>query len=220
MSDSGEPETSVQESQLAEQEDEMPKSWKKRMLDEDSKNESSRLKNPKKVAKRTSRKLEADFEPAVLPLDCSICKRPFLDPVVTNCYHYFCKKCALKRHTENNKCFVCNEPTLGVFSTAVEVKQRIAETQKEARAMVKEVSAMLEKASAMVDDARVISEKAAKMVEEVEIMVEKAADMAMTAEETATKAAKMVREADITMETAKAKMVKALALTKTVMWTV
>lgn len=105
MSDSGEPETSVQESQLAEQESksqkcEMTKSLKRRTLEEDedehSRNETSRLEKAKKVAKQTSRKLETDFEPTVFPLDCSICKQPFLDPVVTNCYHYFCKKCALK----------------------------------------------------------------------------------------------------------------------------
>ncbi|XP_020877998.1 pre-mRNA-splicing factor cwc24 [Arabidopsis lyrata subsp. lyrata] len=234
MSDSGEAKTSEEESQLAEQEtetreDEMTKNLKKRGLDvdkdEDSKNESSRLeKLEKKVKKATSRKLETDFEPTeendALPLACSICKKPFMDPVVTKCNHYFCDKCALKHQTENDNCFVCNEPTLGVFNTAVEIKERIDEEREKARAMVKEVRVMLEKASTMADGARGISEKAVKMVEEIERMVEKVAAMATKAAETATMAADMVQEAEETMETAKANMAKAFAVMKTVMWNV
>ncbi|CAH8273578.1 unnamed protein product, partial [Arabidopsis lyrata] len=229
MSDSGEAKTSEEESQLAEQEtetreDEMTKNLKKRGLDvdkdEDSKNESSRLeKLEKKVKKATSRKLETDFDDA-LPLACSICKKPFMDPVVTKCNHYFCDKCALKHQTENDNCFVCNEPTLGVFNTAVEIKERIDEEREKARAMVKEVRVMLEKASTMADGARGISEKAVKMVEEIERMVEKVAAMATKAAETATMAADMVQEAEETMETAKANMAKAFAVMKTVMWNV
>lgn len=31
-----------------------------------------------------------------LPFACFICRQPFVDPVVTNCKHYFCEHCALK----------------------------------------------------------------------------------------------------------------------------
>lgn len=41
----------------------------------------------------------------------------------------------MQHHTENNQCFVCDEPTLGVFNTAVEVKKRIAEEQEKARGL-------------------------------------------------------------------------------------
>ncbi|EOA22357.1 hypothetical protein CARUB_v10002978mg [Capsella rubella] len=229
MSDSSEPKTSaVQESRLAEQETNSPqgdvtKNLKKRSLDA-GEVEGSRLENlKKKDKKQTSRNLEADFEPTEeeddpLPLDCSICKRPFLDPVVTNCNHYFCEKCALKHHTENNNCFVCNEPTFGDFITAVEIKERIEEEREKARAMVKEVSAMVERASVMNDDAKGASERALKMVAEVETMLEKVAAMATKAGETAAMAAEMVQEADATMETAKANMIKAFAVIKTVVW--
>ncbi|KAH6786102.1 hypothetical protein C2S51_038557 [Perilla frutescens var. frutescens] len=61
-----------------------------------------------------------------LPFACFICRQPFEDPVVTKCKHYFCEHCALKHHAKNKKCFVCNEPTLGIFNSAFEIRKRIA----------------------------------------------------------------------------------------------
>ncbi|KAL9439225.1 hypothetical protein AB3S75_024808 [Citrus x aurantiifolia] len=65
-----------------------------------------------------------------LPFACFICRKPFVDPVVTKCKHYFCEHCALKHHSKNKKCFVCNEPTLGIFNTALEIRKRMAEEGK------------------------------------------------------------------------------------------
>ncbi|XP_072984091.1 zinc finger CCCH domain-containing protein 15 [Typha latifolia] len=59
-----------------------------------------------------------------LPFACFICRQPFEDPVVTKCKHYFCEHCALKHHSKNKKCFVCNKPTLGIFNTAHEIRKR------------------------------------------------------------------------------------------------
>ncbi|XP_009609000.1 zinc finger CCCH domain-containing protein 1 [Nicotiana tabacum] len=61
-----------------------------------------------------------------LPFACFICREPFVDPVVTKCKHYFCEHCALKHHAKNKKCFVCNQPTLGIFNTAFEIRKRMA----------------------------------------------------------------------------------------------
>ncbi|CAM8915974.1 unnamed protein product [Rhodiola kirilowii] len=61
-----------------------------------------------------------------LPFACFICRKSFVDPVVTTCKHYFCEHCALKHHSKNKKCFVCNKPTLGIFNTAHEIRKRIA----------------------------------------------------------------------------------------------
>ncbi|ONH95912.1 hypothetical protein PRUPE_7G095500 [Prunus persica] len=47
-------------------------------------------------------------------------------PVVTKCNHYFCEHCTLKHHSKNKKCFVCNKPTLGIFSTVYEIRRRMA----------------------------------------------------------------------------------------------
>ncbi|GMI89980.1 hypothetical protein like AT1G01350 [Hibiscus trionum] len=66
-----------------------------------------------------------------LPFACFICRQPFVDPVVTKCKHYFCEHCALKHHAKNKKCFVCNQPTLGIFNTAHDVRRRMAEEGKQ-----------------------------------------------------------------------------------------
>ncbi|XP_074263391.1 zinc finger CCCH domain-containing protein 1-like [Silene latifolia] len=65
-----------------------------------------------------------------LPFACFICRQPFVDAVVTSCKHYFCEHCALKHHSKNKKCFVCNEPTGGIFNTATEIRKRAAADKK------------------------------------------------------------------------------------------
>lgn len=40
-----------------------------------------------------------------LPFACFMCRKPFVDPVMTKCKHYFRKHCALKHHAENKKFF-------------------------------------------------------------------------------------------------------------------
>lgn len=65
------------------------------------------------------------------PFACFICRRPFEDPVVTKCKHFFCEHCALKHHSKNKKCFVCNKPTLGIFNAAHEIRKKIAQEKKE-----------------------------------------------------------------------------------------
>ncbi|KAL9234539.1 hypothetical protein vseg_009398 [Gypsophila vaccaria] len=65
-----------------------------------------------------------------LPFACFICRQPFVDAVVTNCKHYFCEHCALKHHSKNKKCFVCDQPTGGIFNTATEIRKRTAAEKK------------------------------------------------------------------------------------------
>ncbi|KAL2925130.1 Zinc finger CCCH domain-containing protein 1 [Bienertia sinuspersici] len=73
-----------------------------------------------------------DDDDDALPFACFICREPFVDPVVTKCKHYFCEHCALKHHARNKKCFVCNQPTLGIFNTAHEIRKRMAADKKSA----------------------------------------------------------------------------------------
>lgn len=68
-----------------------------------------------------------DDDEESLPFACFICRQPFEDPVITKCKHYFCEHCALKHHSRNKKCFVCNQPTLGIFNTAHEIRKKMAE---------------------------------------------------------------------------------------------
>ncbi|XP_024009907.1 zinc-binding protein A33 [Eutrema salsugineum] len=198
------------------------------------------------VAKKpTARKLEFERsaeEDDALPLACSICRKPFLDPIVTRCYHYFCKHCALKHHEKNVNCFVCDKPTLGFFKTAVKVKKKIAKLDEFSVAMVKEVSTMVAKAAVMMKNANAMSAESAEIVEEVETMVEMVEtygaesaedpsswdsvvrmvenmeEAAADAREMAEKAAEMIQVANATTETARAAMAKALMVMKKVKW--
>uniref|UniRef100_A0A1J3F1M3 Zinc finger CCCH domain-containing protein 1 n=1 Tax=Noccaea caerulescens TaxID=107243 RepID=A0A1J3F1M3_NOCCA len=78
---------------------------------------------------------DSDEDDDALPFACFICRDPFVDPVVTKCKHYFCEHCALKHHTKNKKCFVCNQPTLGLFNAAHEIKKRMAEERSKAQGL-------------------------------------------------------------------------------------
>ncbi|XP_048604103.1 postreplication repair E3 ubiquitin-protein ligase RAD18-like isoform X1 [Brassica napus] len=230
MTDSGEAKEShpAVEQDFKSQEGQTTQNSNKRTLDEASKNETSGLETLKKMAKPTARKIEfktieEEEEEDALPLECSICRKPFLNPVVTNCNHYFCNLCALMHHEKNTNCFVCNQPTLGVFNTAVDIKKKIANVRQKARAMVKEVSTMLAKALVIRKDADAMAAQSAGMVEDVETIVDLVESMevvAAKAKEMAEKAAEMVKEANDTTETAKREMAKALGVMRKVKWNV
>jgi len=70
---------------------------------------------------------EEASEEEELPFACFICREPFTNPVVTKCNHYFCEKCALNHHTKTKKCFVCNEPTLGIFNNPKKLAAKLKE---------------------------------------------------------------------------------------------
>jgi RING finger protein 113A len=56
--------------------------------------------------------------PHKYPQMCSLCERPFRDPVMTLCRHYFCEDCALARFRTDPKCPQCGAPTNGIFNGA------------------------------------------------------------------------------------------------------
>lgn len=63
-----------------------------------------------------------------LPFACLICRKPWeecQDPVVTKCGHYFCEQCALKQNAKTSKCFVCQQPTGGIFNVARDILKKI-----------------------------------------------------------------------------------------------
>lgn len=53
-----------------------------------------------------------------LPFACHICRGPFEEPVVTQCCHFFCQSCILKRVRDENdqSCPICKKDTNGVFN--------------------------------------------------------------------------------------------------------
>jgi len=70
-----------------------------------------------------------DGEDDEIPFACFICRKPFTNPVVTRCKHYYCESCALSHHRKSNKCFICNEPTNGIFN----IPKKLVEKLKQAK---------------------------------------------------------------------------------------
>lgn len=53
-----------------------------------------------------------------LPFACYLCRDRFVDPVVTICSHYFCRKCIESDSRNNKVCPICQKKTFGVFNKA------------------------------------------------------------------------------------------------------
>ncbi|KAF9520985.1 hypothetical protein BS47DRAFT_1335072 [Hydnum rufescens UP504] len=80
---------------------------------------------------------ESDTDEEDIPWACYICRKPYTDPVVTRCQHYFCSACAIKRFAKTPKCAACSAPTGGIFNRADKVveKMRAAVRAKEEKEM-------------------------------------------------------------------------------------
>lgn len=70
-------------------------------------------------------KYEIHSDEEELPFRCFICRKSFVDPVVTKCKHYFCEKCALLHFKKTTRCFICTVQTGGVFNPAKELIARM-----------------------------------------------------------------------------------------------
>ncbi|WFD36461.1 N-terminal methionine N(alpha)-acetyltransferase NatE [Malassezia cuniculi] len=68
-----------------------------------------------------------------VPFACLLCRKPFTDPVVTLCGHYYCSSCAITRFAKTPKCFACGAKTGGIFNAATKIIARI-QSRNEARA--------------------------------------------------------------------------------------
>ncbi|EQL28716.1 hypothetical protein BDFG_08571 [Blastomyces dermatitidis ATCC 26199] len=82
-----------------------------------------------------------------IPFACVICKKPYKEPIVTKCGHYFCEACALQRYRKNPSCAACGAGTGGVFNTAKKLRrllekkrERIRRRKEKAREEGEEVS--------------------------------------------------------------------------------
>lgn len=65
-----------------------------------------------------------------IPFACVICKKPYKNPIVTRCGHYFCEACALGRYRKNPSCAACGASTNGVFNGA-KMLQRLLDKKRE-----------------------------------------------------------------------------------------
>lgn len=81
--------------------------------------------NPKRQVEDVS---DSDSDEDI-PFACLICRKPYTDPVVTRCGHYYCSSCAIKRYARNPKCLACSAPTGGIFNRADKVIAKLNKTQ-------------------------------------------------------------------------------------------
>lgn len=61
-----------------------------------------------------------------IPFACFLCRKAFVDPIVTTCGHYFCQSCILQTLKDNqtsstsastsSACPICSKDTMGVFN--------------------------------------------------------------------------------------------------------
>ncbi|KAI9894604.1 MAG: RNA-splicing factor [Vezdaea aestivalis] len=68
-----------------------------------------------------------------IPFACVICKKPYNNPIVTKCGHYFCEACALKRYRKTPNCVACGSGTGGVFNGAKNLKRLLEKKRERAR---------------------------------------------------------------------------------------
>ncbi|PIC42641.1 hypothetical protein B9Z55_009654 [Caenorhabditis nigoni] len=72
------------------------------------------------------------------PEDCFICGKPFVDPIVTKCKHYFCTMCALNAFKKSSKCPICHQNTEKIMNAAKDLinflkRKKKLEAEKEAK---------------------------------------------------------------------------------------
>ena len=68
-----------------------------------------------------------------IPFACIICKKPYTNPIVTKCGHYFCEACALQRYRRNPGCAACGAGTGGVFNGAKNLRKILDRKRERAR---------------------------------------------------------------------------------------
>ncbi|TDL26022.1 hypothetical protein BD410DRAFT_716835 [Rickenella mellea] len=74
---------------------------------------------------------DSDSDDEDIPFACLICRKPYTDPVVTRCGHYYCSACAIKRFAKTPKCLACGSPTGGIFNRADKVIAKMEMKRKE-----------------------------------------------------------------------------------------
>ncbi|EEB12299.1 RING finger protein 113A, putative [Pediculus humanus corporis] len=74
---------------------------------------------------KNTERYEIDSDDEHLPFKCYICRKSFVNPIVTKCRHYFCENCALKQFKKTSRCYVCNKQTGGVFNPAKDLMDKL-----------------------------------------------------------------------------------------------
>ena len=107
-------------------------------LDKDWEKVGDKVKkgNGGKAVKSLAEAEDSEEEDAALegiPFACILCKKPYTNPIITKCGHYFCESCALQRYRKNPSCAACGAGTGGVFNGAKNLKKILDRKRERAR---------------------------------------------------------------------------------------
>lgn len=87
-----------------------------------------------------------------IPFACIICKKPYQNPIVTKCGHYFCEACALQRYPKSPSCSACGAGTGGVFNVAKKLSKLLATKRERVRRRKEQALAQGQEVSGSDDD--------------------------------------------------------------------
>lgn len=105
-------------------------------LDKDWEKVGDKAKKGGKGVKSFAEAEDSEEEDAALegiPFACIICKKPYTNPIVTKCGHYFCEACALQRYRRNPSCEACGAGTGGVFNGAKNLRKILDKKRERAK---------------------------------------------------------------------------------------
>ncbi|KAJ5463080.1 hypothetical protein N7475_008024 [Penicillium sp. IBT 31633x] len=105
---------------------------------------SGRVVSQRKGAGKATEEDDEDDEDELLesiPFACLICRKPYREPIITKCGHYFCEACALQRYRKNPSCAACGEGTGGVFNSAKKLNALLNKKRERARKIREEAIA-------------------------------------------------------------------------------
>ncbi|KIP06535.1 hypothetical protein PHLGIDRAFT_30457 [Phlebiopsis gigantea 11061_1 CR5-6] len=77
---------------------------------------------------------DSDSDEEDIPFACLICRKPYTDPIVTRCGHYFDSACAIRRFAKTPKCAACGAPTGGIFNRADKIIEKTRKKREEKEA--------------------------------------------------------------------------------------
>ena len=105
-------------------------------LDKDWEKVGDKGKKGGKAVKSLAEAEDSEEEDAALegiPFACIICKKPYTNPIITKCGHYFCEGCALQRYRKNPSCAACGAGTGGVFNGAKNLRKILDKKRERAK---------------------------------------------------------------------------------------
>ncbi|KAJ5191817.1 Pre-mRNA-splicing factor cwc24 [Penicillium cinerascens] len=111
---------------------------------------TGRVVSQRKGAGKADEEEEDDDDEELLesiPFACIICRKPYQDPIITKCGHYFCESCALNRYRKNPSCAACGAGTGGVFNVAKKLTALLDKKRERARKQREEAIANGEEVS-------------------------------------------------------------------------